>query len=73
VTSVKGSPIGLKVQHEEQKEITMSALNEKPNAERIPATGPAGMIIDGRYLPPPEDKDGKLWVRSSALIQRGSR
>jgi len=71
VTSVKGSPIGLKVQHEEQKEITMSALNEKPNAERIPATGAAGMIIDGRYLPPPEDKDGKLWVRSSALIQRG--
>ena len=71
MTSVKGSPIGLKVQHEEQKEITMSALNEKPNAERIPATGPAGMIIDGRYLPPPEDKDGKLWVRSSALIQRG--
>jgi uncharacterized membrane protein len=70
VTSVKGSPIGLKVQHEEQKEITMSALNEKPNAEPIPATGAAGMIIDGRYLPPPEDKDGKLWVRSSALIQR---
>jgi uncharacterized membrane protein len=70
VTRVKGSPIGLKVQHEEQKEITMSALNEKPNAERIPATGAAGMIIDGRYLPPPEDKDGKLWVRSSALIQR---
>jgi uncharacterized membrane protein len=67
---VKGSPIGLKVQHEEQKEITMSALNEKPNAEPIPATGAAGMIIDGRYLPPPEDKDGKLWVRSSALIQR---
>jgi uncharacterized membrane protein len=60
----------MKVQHEEQKEITMSALNEKPNAERIPATGAAGMIIDGRYLPPPEDKDGKLWVRSSALIQR---
>ncbi|MDX6464830.1 MAG: hypothetical protein QOH35_3798 [Acidobacteriaceae bacterium] len=70
MTSVKGSPIGLKVQHEEQKEITMSALNEKPNAEPIPATGAAGMIIDGRYLPPPEDKDGKLWVRSSALIQR---
>jgi len=70
VTIVKGSPIGLKVQHEEQKEITMSALNEKPNAARIPATGAAGMIIDGRYLPPPEDKDGKLWVRSSALIQR---
>src|SRR5882757_7466470 len=53
------------------KEIVMShALKEKPCAERISATGAAGMIIDGRYLPPPEDKDGKLWVRSSVLIQR---
>ena len=48
----------------------MSALNEKPNAEVLPATGSVGIIVDGRYLPPPEDKDGKLWVRTSALIQR---
>jgi|UPI00068C5D7F uncharacterized membrane protein len=45
------------------------ALNEKPHAEAPPAMGPAGMIVDGRYLPPPEDKDGKLWVRTSTLIQ----
>jgi uncharacterized membrane protein len=52
------------------KEIAMSgALNEKPNAEDLPVAGPAGMIVDGRYLPPPEDKDGKLWMRASALIQ----
>jgi uncharacterized membrane protein len=52
------------------KEIAMSgALNEKPYAEEQPATGAAGTIINGRYLPPPEDKDGKLWVRTSALIQ----
>jgi uncharacterized membrane protein len=48
----------------------MSALNEKPNAEELPLTGSVGMIVDGRYLPPPEDKAGKLWVRTSALIQR---
>ena len=48
----------------------MSALNEKPNAEELPLTDSVGMIVDGRYLPPPEDKDGKLWVRTSALIQR---
>jgi uncharacterized membrane protein len=48
----------------------MSPLNEKPNAEELPLTGSVGMIVDGRYLPPPEDKDGKLWVRTSALIQR---
>jgi uncharacterized membrane protein len=52
------------------KEISMSPLNEKPNAEELPLTGSVGMIVDGRYLPPPEDKDGKLWVRTSALIQR---
>jgi uncharacterized membrane protein len=45
------------------------ALKEKPYAEELPVTGAAGMILDGRYLPPPEDKDGKLWVRTSALIQ----
>jgi uncharacterized membrane protein len=45
------------------------ALKEKPFAEELPATGAAGMILDGRYLPPPEDKDGKLWVRTSALVQ----
>jgi uncharacterized membrane protein len=55
---------------EDRKEIMMSALNEKPNAEELPLTGSVGMIVDGRYLPPPEDKDGKLWVRTSALIQR---
>ncbi|WP_213805174.1 SRPBCC family protein [Granulicella sp. dw_53] len=44
-------------------------LNEKPNAEELPSTGAAGMILDGRYLPPPEDKDGKIWIRTSALIQ----
>jgi uncharacterized membrane protein len=45
------------------------ALKEKPFAEETPVAGVAGTILDGRYLPPPEDKDGKLWVRTSALIQ----
>jgi uncharacterized membrane protein len=26
-------------------------------------------MLNGRYMAPPEDKDGKLWVRTSALIQ----
>jgi uncharacterized membrane protein len=25
--------------------------------------------VSGRYIPPPEDKDGKTWVRTSALVQ----
>lgn len=45
------------------------ALNEKPNAEPLPAGATAGVILNGRYLPPPEDKDGKIWVRTSVLIQ----
>ena len=48
----------------------MSAFNERPNAENLPVSGAAGAIVEGRYLPPPEDKDGKLWVRTCALVQR---
>jgi uncharacterized membrane protein len=45
------------------------ALKEKPCAEELPIAGAAGMILDGRYLPPPNDEDGKLWVRTSTLVQ----
>jgi uncharacterized membrane protein len=45
------------------------ALNKKPNAEPLPTAASAGVTINGKYLPPPEDKDGKIWVRTSALIQ----
>jgi uncharacterized membrane protein len=48
------------------------ALNEKPYAEELPVAGPASTFLDGHYLPPPEDKDGKLWVRTSALVQANS-
>jgi uncharacterized membrane protein len=49
-----------------------NSFTEKPNAEAIPESGSAGMILNGRYLPPPEDKDDKRWVRTSALIQASS-
>lgn len=45
------------------------ALTEKPNAEPLPRAASAGIISNGHYLPPPEDKGGKLWVRTTALIQ----
>jgi uncharacterized membrane protein len=44
-------------------------LTERPSAEPLPSSGPAGTIVDGRYPPPPQDKYGKMWVRTSALIQ----
>jgi uncharacterized membrane protein len=45
------------------------ALSEKPNAEPLPVAASAGVILNGRYLPRPEDKDGKMWIRASAVIQ----
>jgi len=47
-----------------------SALNERPSAEALPVSSGAAVLQDGHYLPPPEDKDGKQWVRTTALVQR---
>ena len=44
-------------------------LVEKPNAEKLPRAGNAGVTLNGHYSPPPKDKDGKIWVRTSVLIQ----
>ena len=46
------------------------ASTEKPHAPKVPQLGPAGAILDGHYAPPPADKDGKQWVRTSALVLR---
>lgn len=48
----------------------MSALHEKPNAEALPSSSGAAIIQDGRFLPPPEDKDGRIWARTTVLVQR---
>ena len=44
-------------------------LKEKPHAETLPTEASAGLVLNGRYLPPPKDADGKLWVRTVALVQ----
>ena len=44
-------------------------LNEKPGADQLPYSAGASALLDGRYVPPPVDKDGKQWVRTSALVQ----
>jgi uncharacterized membrane protein len=46
-----------------------NAVKETPHAETLPRVGSAGVMENGRYMPPPADKDGKTWVRTSALIQ----
>jgi uncharacterized membrane protein len=45
----------------------MTMLNNKVDANR--SYRGAAVTLDGRYLPPPEDKDGKVWVRTSAVIE----
>jgi uncharacterized membrane protein len=45
----------------------MSLLNKTAIAKR--SYRGAAVTLDGHYLPPPEDKDGKVWVRTSAIIQ----
>src|SRR5580692_958955 len=44
-------------------------LTEKPNAEQVPFSASAAVVVDARYLPPPQDKDGKIWARTSAIVQ----
>lgn len=51
----------------------MGALTEAPNAEALPRQGGAASLLDGHYAPPPEDKDGKTWVRTSVVIQAHPR
>ena len=46
----------------------VNALNEKPNAEMLPRRSEASTILDGRYAPPPKDQDGKIWIRTSAMV-----
>ena len=47
----------------------LNPLVEKPNAETVSRAGSAGVTLNGHYSPPPKDKDGKIWVRTSALVQ----
>ena len=51
----------------------MSEALKKSNAEPVPTVGTVGTIVDGHYAPPPEDKHGKIWVRTRALIHADAR
>jgi uncharacterized membrane protein len=43
------------------KESSVANRNEK-------AAVSAGIVVDNKYNPPPADRDGRTWVRTSALI-----
>ena len=44
-------------------------VNDMPSRETLPRVASAGVMENGRYMPPPPDTDGKTWVRTSALVQ----
>ena len=44
-------------------------LTEKPKADMLPQESGAASLLNGHYVPPPEDKDGKTWVRTSVIVQ----
>jgi uncharacterized membrane protein len=45
-----------------------AALTERPRAEALPTQSGASSLLNGHYAPPPQDRDGKSWVRTSAII-----
>src|ERR1700753_3940692 len=45
------------------------AFKEKLNAEPLPGATSAGVVVEGKYIPPPEDRDGRSWVRTTAHVQ----
>lgn len=49
------------------------ALREKPGEQAPGRSMGANVMEDGRYMPPPADADGKMWVRTSALIKGDPR
>ncbi|MBB5060197.1 putative membrane protein [Granulicella aggregans] len=53
--------------------MSTSPLTEKHCAEDLPPSIGASVVVNGRYLPPPEDEDGKLWVRTSALVLKDAQ
>jgi uncharacterized membrane protein len=48
------------------------ALKESPKAETPLSEISAGVTLNGRYMAPPKDGDGKIWSRATALVQASS-
>ena len=51
----------------------MSALIQKPKAGSLPAVSGAAVLLDGHYTPPPADGNGKVWIRTSIIVQAHPR
>jgi uncharacterized membrane protein len=47
----------------------MAALTEFPMADMLPSVRGIASLSNGHYDPPPADRDGKTWVRTSVIVQ----
>jgi uncharacterized membrane protein len=47
----------------------MESIHNEDDIKDEPRYRSAAVTLDRRYLPPPKDDDGRLWVRTSAKIQ----
>lgn len=47
----------------------MPVGQESTRADQLPQESGAASLLNGHYAPPPEDRDGKLWVRTSVVVQ----
>ncbi len=53
--------------------MSTKVLKDAPKREPLPRESSLGVILDGHYMPPPQDKDGKVWARATALVQRSAQ
>ncbi len=52
-----------------QRRTSMPVGQESSRADQLPHESGAASLLNGHYAPPPEDRDGKLWVRTSVVVQ----
>src|SRR3954451_13483979 len=47
----------------------MAEVSNQPTSASEPLSErSAGLLLNGHYMAPPQDKDGKTWVRATALV-----
>lgn len=48
----------------------MTVLPLESFDERFTKNSTASVVLNGHYVPPPKDENGKIWIRTSVLVQR---
>jgi uncharacterized membrane protein len=51
----------------------MCSLVDISKADVLPEVSGAAALLNGHYAPPPNDEDGKVWARTSVIVQAHPR